>query len=228
MPYCIRPMHKEDIDQVTEIDREVFPTQWPPDNYRHELENQLARYVVACDGTKTPEKPEVIPYPEKVPQGLAAGLKGWLNHNRLFGNELPPPNRQTVAGFAGIWVLADEAHITNIAVRKRYQRQGIGELLLIAIADLSAELKASIITLEVRASNTTAQNLYLKYGFTQVGLRHAYYTDNREDGLIMSTESITAASFQSRLKQLKQAHSRRWGSANYQLAKNHPAQPDRR
>jgi len=211
-------MRKEDIGQVKEIDREVFPTQWPAPNYRRELQNPLARLIVAYDAAKTREEPEVKAFPEKGISGLAAKLRRWLHLDRFFNNELSPSGRQYVLGFASIWVMADEAHLTNIAVRKHHQRQGIGELLLISIIDLAAELKANIITLEVRASNATAQSLYHKYGFTQTGVRHGYYTDNREDALLMSTESITTAPFQSRFQQLKRAHYRKFGMGNNPLA----------
>ena len=206
----MRRMSNEDIAQVSEIDREAFPTQWPPANYKHELQNQLARYIVACDETKTFDGPKVKP--ENGLHSLVSRIRRWLNHNCFFGNELPSPSRQYIAGFAGIWVLADEAHLTNIAVRKRYQCRGIGELLLISTIDMAKELKATFITLEVRASNTAAQSLYRKYGFTQVGIRRSYYTDNREDGILMSSENIASGSFQAQLQQLRQAHSRKWGS----------------
>jgi len=213
-------MRKEDIAQVNKIDREAFPTQWPPPNYRHELQNQLARYIVACDEDKTIEEPEVKAPPEKGIFGLVSRVRRLLNHERFFGNKLPPSSRQYIAGFGGIWVMADEAHITNIAVRKHYQRQGIGELLLISILDLATELKADFITLEVRASNTAAQSLYQKYGFTRTGVRPGYYTDNREDGILMSTENITTALFQARLQQLRQAHSRNYVIADDPSTKN--------
>ncbi len=208
MPYCIRPMQREDLAQVTEIDREAFPTQWPAGDYRHELDNQLARYIVAYDDSKSPGQAGARIEP--APVGLASRLRWWLRHNPPFGNGSRRSDGQHIIGFAGIWVLADEAHITNIAVRKRYQRQGLGELLLIAISDLARQMKASVITLEVRISNTPAQDLYRKYGFTEVGTRRAYYTDNREDALIMTTDNINSDTFQARLQQLKQAHSARW------------------
>ncbi|GAG07754.1 unnamed protein product, partial [marine sediment metagenome] len=67
--------------------------------------------------------------------------------------------------------------------------------------------------------NIAAQRLYSKYGFTQVGLRHGYYTDNREDGVLMSTENITLAPFQVRFQQLKQAHFKKWGIALNHIAR---------
>ena len=211
-------MRREDITQVTEIDREAFPTLWPPANYRHELENRLARYIVACDDEIKVEQPEVKAMPQKGFAGLVSKLRHLFNHDHFFGNELPPSGRQYIFGFAGFWIIAGEAHITNIAVREKHRRQGIGELLLISLIDLATELDAHIITLEVRASNTAAQSLYSKYGFTQVGVRRGYYTDNREDGVLMSLENITSAPVQANLQRLKQAHSLKWRIAAYQVA----------
>jgi len=198
-------MRKEDIAQVNEIDREAFPTQWPPPDYRRELQNPLARLIVVGDEGKTVAEPEVKAPSEKGFSGLASMVRRLLNRERFFGEKASSGN-QYILGFAGMWVMADEAHITNIAVRKQYQRQGIGERLLISIIDFATKLKADFITLEVRASNTVAQSLYQKYGFTQVGVRPGYYTDNREDALLMSSESITSAPFQARFQQLKRAH----------------------
>jgi len=218
LPCYVRLVCREDIAQVTEIDREVFPTLWPPANYQHELQNRLAHYIVACDEEKTVEEPEVEASPEKGFPSLVSRVRQLFHHNRFFNNKLLQSGREYIIGFAGFWIMADEAHITNIAVRVRHHRQGIGELLLISIIDLATELKARIITLEVRASNTDAQSLYHKYGFTQVGLRHGYYSDNKEDAVLMSVENITSASFQAQLQQLKRAHSRRRGIALYQVA----------
>ena len=219
MSCYVRLMRKEDIAQVTEIDREAFPTLWPPTNYRRELENRLAHYIVACDDEKVVEVSEVKTATEKVISGLAFRVRRFLNPDRSFSNELPPSVTQYIMGFAGFWVVAEEAHITNIAVREIHRRQGIGELLLISAIDLATELNASIITLEVRVSNTAAQELYYKYGFTQVGLRRGYYIDDKEDAAVMSTENITSASYQAHLNQLKQAHSRKLGIALYQIAR---------
>jgi len=101
--------------------------------------------------------------------------------------------------------MAGEAHISTIAVQPNWRRLGIGELLLVAMLDRATELEADMATLEVRVSNVTAQNLYRKYGFRQVGLRRRYYRDSDEDALIMSTERLTSASFQSHFQQLKRA-----------------------
>ena len=210
MAYRVQYMGKEDLRQVNEIDREAFPTQWPPPDYRRELHNPLARLIVVSDDRHRAEIPaKDVPHQEV--SGLMARLKRWWRQYRFFGDRASESGGQFIIGFASIWVMADESHITNIAVRKGYQRQGIGELLLISIINLSAELKADIITLEVRVSNLPAQRLYQKYGFVQVGLRHGYYTDNREDALLMSTGNITSASFQTQFQQLKRAYARKYG-----------------
>jgi len=217
-------MRKEDIAQVSEIDREAFPTQWPP-NYQNELRNRLAHYIVACDEEKIIDEPVAESPSKKGLNSLKSRLKRLLLNNRFNNNESPPPIRHYIAGFAGFWIMADEAHVTSIAVRETCRQQGIGELLLISVIDLAAELKARIVTLEVRASNNTAQSLYNKYGFTHVGKRRGYYVDRgypvdqREDAVLMSTKDIALADFQSHLQQLKQAHSRKSGIALFQICR---------
>jgi ribosomal-protein-alanine N-acetyltransferase len=210
LTYSIRLMEKEDLAQVNEIDREAFYTQWPPPNYRRELQNKLAHYIVAYDDARTVEATEV--QPQSGLSRLLSRMRLWFNRNHTPDKNASQVQRQYIVGFSGIWVLADEAHITNIAVRQQYQRQGIGELLLISTIDLAKELKANTMTLEVRASNLAAQNLYSKYGFMQVGLRRGYYLDNREDAILMSTDSINSESFRARLEQLREALARRFVS----------------
>ena len=203
MNFSIRRMDKEDLEQVTEIDREAFPSQWPPANYKQELQNKTAHYIVVCDETKTIEPPATVP-PNKKPS-IISTIIPWIKNKTPEKTPLPPVPRQYIVGFSGIWMIANEAHLTNIAVRLQYHGKGIGELLVLATIDLAAEHKASFITLEVRASNLVAQNLYNKYGFTQMGIRHGYYLDNREDAIIMSTESISSKSFQIQIDELREA-----------------------
>ncbi len=215
----IRLMLKEDIGQVTEIDREAFPSIWPPVNYHHELQNTLAHYIVTTDDEKIIEEPETEIVPQKGFSWLASRVRRLINYERAISSETSPLNRQYVAGFAGFWIMADEAHIISLAVREEICHRGIGGLLLIATIDLVAQLETHIITLEVRASNTAALSLYGKYGFIQVGLRRAYYIDNKEDAILMSTEDITSTSFQTQLQQLKEAHSQKWGIPLYQITR---------
>jgi len=212
-------MRREDVAQVTVIDREAFPTLWPPANYQRELNNRLAHYIVACDNERMTEPLPVKLAPENSFLRLLFKVRQLFDHDRFFGEKLPPSGREYVVGFAGIWIMADEAHITSIAVRNAYLGRGIGELLLLSIINLAIELNTHLLTLEVRRSNTIAQSLYNKYGFTQVGVRRGYYSDNYEDGLLLSTEDITGDGFQARLEQLKQAHGQKWGMALYEIGR---------
>ncbi|MBM3118761.1 MAG: ribosomal-protein-alanine N-acetyltransferase [Chloroflexi bacterium] len=209
MNYIIRRMQDRDIPQALEIDREAFPTQWPHPTYasiKQELRNRLARYLVIA-------KPRELETPKQKTDNKS--FWEWLihlfDHDRFFGEELPPPPKEHIIGIAGFWVMVDEAHITTLAVRNAYRRQGIGERLLIAIVEMAAELKADVVTLEVRVSNKQAQALYNKYSFQIVGTRRAYYTDNGEDAILMTTDSLTSIAFQSHFQQLMQAHQMRWG-----------------
>ena len=97
---------------------------------------------------------------------------------------------ERVIGYAGIWLMVDEAHITTFAVLPAYRRRGIGGLLLCELMDLAADLGATVATLEVRLSNTSARRLYQQFGFRPVGVRPRYYSDNGEDALIMTTEGL--------------------------------------
>ncbi|MDP2916674.1 MAG: ribosomal protein S18-alanine N-acetyltransferase [Dehalococcoidia bacterium] len=209
-PYHLRRMCKEDIAQITQIDREAFPTMWPPVNFRHELDNRLAHYIVVYgEEERTPEPVK----PEQEPSGLAHRIKQLFRGSSSRVAQKAP--LQYIMGFIGIWMMADEAHIINIAVREQCRQQGLGELLLIAGLDLAYKLKASIMTLEVRKSNVAAHKLYEKYGFVEVGVRRGYYTDNKEDALLMSTEGLALESFQARLRKLKEAHLADMGTVNY-------------
>ena len=110
-----------------------------------------------------------------------------------------------IVGFAGIWLLVDEAHVTTFATRRAWRRQGIGERLLLALLDLAIARGAHEATLEVRPSNAPARRLYEKYGFKVVGVRPRYYSDNNEDALIMTTDSLDGRPMKKRIAELRDA-----------------------
>ena len=95
-----------------------------------------------------------------------------------------------LCAYAGMWLVLDEAHITNIAVHPDRRRQGYGELITSSLIRYAADLCMSFLTLEVRRSNAAAQALYHKLGFVDVGFRRRYYEDNQEDALIMVREHL--------------------------------------
>ncbi len=90
-----------------------------------------------------------------------------------------------VIGYAGMWLIVDEAHVTNVALLPAYRGQGLGNLLMAALCGVAKAVGARRMTLEVRPSNTAAQRLYAKLGFVVRGVRPGYYTDTKEDALIM-------------------------------------------
>lgn len=96
-----------------------------------------------------------------------------------------------IIGYGGYWSILNEGHITNIAVHPDYRGQGIGSALLTAMINLAQREGIDAMTLEVRISNRIAQSVYLKHGFTVVGVRKKYYQDNGEDALIMWKTDIT-------------------------------------
>ncbi|SFR07270.1 ribosomal-protein-alanine N-acetyltransferase [Desulfoscipio geothermicus DSM 3669] len=95
-----------------------------------------------------------------------------------------------VAGYAGMWIILDEAHITNVAVHKKHRSRGLGKALMLEMIKRSVLLGAERMTLEVRPSNTTARHLYTRLGFAERGLRKKYYTDTEEDAIIMWKDDL--------------------------------------
>jgi [ribosomal protein S18]-alanine N-acetyltransferase len=90
-----------------------------------------------------------------------------------------------IIGYGGLWLIIDEAHITNIAIDPAYRGKKLGEYLVKNMIEVAKGLGAVKMTLEVRLSNIVAQNLYKKFGFEEKGIRKGYYSDNGEDALIM-------------------------------------------
>ncbi|HEX7497185.1 MAG TPA: ribosomal protein S18-alanine N-acetyltransferase [Candidatus Limnocylindrales bacterium] len=127
-----------------------------------------------------------------------------IEQNRL-AHYIVARSGNSIVGFAGIWLLVDEAHITTFATRSAWRRQGIGERLLVALLDLALARGAKEATLEVRPSNIPAKRLYEKFGFKVVGVRPRYYSDNNEDALIMTTDSLDGRPMKDRLAELRTA-----------------------
>jgi ribosomal-protein-alanine N-acetyltransferase len=98
---------------------------------------------------------------------------------------------ERVVGFAGVWLMVDEAHITTFGVHPGWRRQGVGRRLMVRLLELACEMRATRLTLEVRVGNVAAQALYRAFGFQVIGRRPHYYTDDGEDALVMSTPPLT-------------------------------------
>ena len=109
-----------------------------------------------------------------------------------------------VVGYAGLWKMHDEAHVTTVGVRKRDQGRGFGLALMLALVERAFALHARWVTLEVRASNYGAMALYEKLGFKVIGRRRGYYTDDGEDAVVMWSDSLMAPAFQQRYSRIRE------------------------
>lgn len=125
-------------------------------------------------------------------------VKELSNSNAIYyiaEEKNPKTIKKKILGFIGIWLILDEMHIMTLAVNPDYHGKKIAEHLLLAAIDSSLRSGVRTITLEVRASNKAAQNLYKKYNFQHQGLRKAYYNDDKEDALVLWTENIQDEKF---------------------------------
>jgi len=197
VPYYLEPMRLEDIADVGQVEKECFPTPWPASAYRRELRNATGNHYLVVRWRSADNGPRPV---QREPVGRGAfNLLGFLQR------AAPQLNPHPLVGFAGMWTMMDEAHITTIGVAMAHRGRRVGELLLIGLIDEALRRNANWITLEVRVSNLTAQNLYRKYGFTQYGVRKRYYNDNGEDAFIMWSPARRSAEFRDRYPRLKQA-----------------------
>lgn len=115
---------------------------------------------------------------------LRAELKNKVAHYRVI------ECCNAVIAYAGMWVLFEEAHITNVAVEPLSRGKGLGKAIMLDMMKTAASLKANSMTLEVRETNIVAQTLYFSLGFKNAGRRKKYYTDTGEDAFIFWNENI--------------------------------------
>ncbi|MDA7028589.1 ribosomal protein S18-alanine N-acetyltransferase [Bacillus sp. CLL-7-23] len=106
-------------------------------------------------------------------------------HHNIYAHYLVIEIEEQVIGYCGIWIVMDDAQITNIAITPAYRGRSYGEALLMAAMNRCRIEKAEQLSLEVRVSNHIAQSLYRKLGFQPGGIRKNYYSDNGEDALLM-------------------------------------------
>jgi ribosomal-protein-alanine N-acetyltransferase len=203
----IRTMQAGDIPQVLDIERASFPTMWPQTIYQRELKNNMARYLVAYepDGelpAETSDEPE-------------PGITGLVR--RIFAKQPVEPTTDRIIGMVGLWFMMGEGHIVTIAVRPEVRRMGLGEVLLTAALEAALEAQQEEVTLEYRISNDAARAMYDKYGFTKVGVRARYYTDNQEDAVLMTTPLLKSTEFRRLMAERVAEQRERWGD-DYPLA----------
>lgn len=220
-PVYLRRMERQDVTEVLEIEKEAFSPMWASSPFRRDLHNKRACYLVAClepeDADEAPPpEPEVLKSPEAADRSWLSRLVGRLG----FGGgedeeETEEAPHYAIAGYVSVWYQGDEAHITEIAVRETLRGNGIGELLLIGSLREAVAYGSHVMTLEARVSNFIAQRLYEKYSFKSVGIRKGYYSDNREDAVIMTTTPIVSEEYGRMFSGLQEAWEARWGPITF-------------
>jgi ribosomal-protein-alanine N-acetyltransferase len=191
LPVRVEPMTVADLGDVLNIERLSFPSPWSARAYEYELRyNDMAHYFVARTTG------------DSLTASANGGMFGWLKRAL---HTAPAPIAPVIVGYIGYWLMAGEAHISTVAVHPDMRGRSFGEVLLEHSLEDAAQRGAHVATLEVRVSNTSAQQLYTKYGFEKVGMRKAYYSDNNEDAFIMTTPPLGSAQYQQKLQRLKTA-----------------------
>jgi ribosomal-protein-alanine N-acetyltransferase len=193
--FRIEPMTLADIREVIAVERASYSLAWPAKAYDYELQkNDLAHYFVL----------RLLPPPASQPLADLSNRP----HNQPT---IQPTNRpsRSVIGLGGFWLMADEIHISTIAVQPIWRGLGLGEWLLVKLLVEGQALGGAIATLEVRPSNQAALALYRKYNFQEVGRRPHYYNDNGEDALILTTPNLSLPDYQAMFQQRQAALNQR-------------------
>lgn len=172
MPLTLRHMDRRDIGDVVRIERRAFSNPWPTYSFHHEVNVSNCSFMVVL--TATPRFATMTPRPR------------WRFLRWMRGSG------ERIVGYGGLWVVADEGHVSTIATHPDRRGGGYGELLLCAMILQAVRQSAGYVVLEVRRTNHVAQALYTKYGFGIVGAKRGYYADG-EDGLLMRLDLDDAA-----------------------------------
>ena len=215
----LRRLQRDDITEVVEIEKEAFSSMWVSSPFKRDLNNKRACYLVACLEPSDENEFELEPQLAEDASARRSWLSRMAGRLGLGGDsapEPPPANDYAIAGYVSVWYQGDEAHITEIAVRESLRGNGIGELLLIGSLRAAVEYGSHVMTLEARVSNFIAQRLYEKYSFKSVGIRKGYYSDNREDAVIMTTTPLGTEEYGRMFRELQAAWESRRGPINIQ------------
>ncbi|MEJ7838962.1 MAG: ribosomal protein S18-alanine N-acetyltransferase [Thermomicrobiales bacterium] len=207
--FVVEPMAEPDIEEVSRVEAECFTNPWPVSAYQRELKRPEQNYYIVLR-----EEPDI----EGVePAATSNGDSDWANSFRTrrprrfgfwpFGRRDASAAKAPIIGFAGMWNLMDESHITTIGVTPAMRGNGLGEILFVTMLVEARRRSVTWVTLEVRVTNLSAQSLYRKYGFTIQGRRPRYYSDNNEDAFIMWSGSLKDEDYLKTIQQLnRQLH----------------------
>lgn len=182
MTLQLRLMSLDDLQQVSDIEKQAFVTPWSPRTYAYEISESGSSHMVVLSGPSTEAD-----QPSRLRRLMSA-----------IGSSRAQPS--TVLAYGGLWNLSDEGHISTIASHPDYRRSGYGEAALAGMMMRAIVLGTSYVALEVRVSNVNAQMLYTKYGFTVYSIKPRYYLDNMEDAYDMRAELTPAIRADTRLR----------------------------
>ena len=223
LPVTIRRLGLDDIDQVIAIEKEAFSPLWVSTSFKRDINNKRANYLVACfgDESSTEEILAEIDSDNSSTDVITPEPKLWKRVLGRLGISSDDGSKDTdeifnIAGYVSVWYQGDEAHITEIAVKGTLRGRGVGELLLIGSLKAAIGHGSKVMTLEARVSNFIAHRLYQKYSFKSVGIRKAYYSDNREDAVIMTTSPIDTSEYSAFFSRLQDSYQTRWGRMDIQ------------
>lgn len=223
--FRVEPMSQDDLTEVSRVEKRCFSNPWPVSAYRRELrlpEQNFYAVLREVPGPMAPSPNNGHENGHQRPAAVTEAGRGLARFPRLaFGRRGESASaRGNLVGFAGMWTMYDEAHVTTIGVDPDYRGRGFGEWLLLTLFEEAIRRGTAIVTLEVRVSNHTAQQLYRKYGFSIQGTRKRYYSDNDEDAYIMWSRSLHDRAYRAELAQLADALRRRLGDVAETMAPN--------
>jgi len=167
MPLTLRYMRLADIPAVVAIDKQSFAPSWSEQSYAYEISESTCSHMLVLEQSNA-----------------ARPVSGW----RRLLRSVAAPEDSMILGYGGLWNIADEGHISTIAVHPSQRGHGYGEILLMAMIQRAITLGSAYLILEVRVSNSVAQHLYLKHGFVIEDVKPKYYQNNQEDAYAMRLE----------------------------------------
>ena len=110
-----------------------------------------------------------------------------------------------VVGYGGLMTSGIESHITTIAVDPTFHRRKIGMRLMIGLIEAAIAKGANTVSLEVRRTNSAAQSMYQRFGFSPVGIRKGYYVETKEDAIVMLAEDVDSPEYRALLDELNRS-----------------------
>ncbi|MEG3896344.1 MULTISPECIES: ribosomal protein S18-alanine N-acetyltransferase [unclassified Microcoleus] len=171
----IKHLGPEHLPCAVELDRLCFGGLWAIEGYRRELDSPnsdlLGLWTWETEDSESAQK---------------------LGGTGALPLQIPP----TLIGIGCLWAILEEAHIIMLAIHPSFQRQGLGQALLLALLKSACDRQLERATLEVRDSNLAAVSLYKKFGFKEAGRRKRYYEDTGEDALVMWRSGLEKPEFQ--------------------------------